>query len=69
MLDFANIFMSSIPGNISDEPRLTVKNFVCNGCFYAVKSFVSDNFSAECSLNTDTEIELIYKNTLQQVLF
>ena len=26
MLDFANIFMSSMPGNISDEPKSTVKN-------------------------------------------
>ena len=40
MLDFAKIFVSLIPGNKPNEKELTVNDYVCNGCFYAVKKYV-----------------------------
>ena len=60
MLDFAKTFIATIPGNMPDEQEICVNDLSCSGCFYALKKFISDNFSAEyVSTVSDVKIESI----------
>ena len=62
-LDFAKTFIANIPGNMPDEQEICANDLSCNGCFYALKKFISDKFSAEY-ISTVSDVK--FESILQQ---
>ena len=63
MLDFVKTFIATIPCNMPDEQEICVNDVSCSGCFYPLKKFISDNFSAK---HISTVSDVKFESILQQ---